>query len=1025
MNSKEKSSWVKIQHKAFARWINIQFENSGSKEVQRLRVRNLAKDLSDGVKLNYLVREISKGKYKKHFNARPKFRIHYVDNISCALEYLKSSGIRLHSIGAEDIYEGNLKMILGLIWGLILNTLIELENAQDFSTIKKILLAWCAEQVQEFDGLVTITDFSTSWNNGVALCALLSSLRPDLLDFYTLDLTKKEVNTRKAIALAAKIGIPQLIDCEDLLCTRPDEKSVVTYILGWYEKFNDKQIMFEDSGISRSASIKSSPKMVIQSLATCTPKKPQESLRETENYNHIQNTPKKDHHSPKKVENDCHIQSTPKKHQKSVNKAENNNQLRSTPVKKASNTAIENPFHKKSLSQSKTSDSNSRVSPVSQNSPAPSSAASPFSMEESPIIENTRRVSPLLRDNSIFYHSRTKEIARSFDSRSDFDLSRSSSVSRAPSISKLNIMNPFQRNEFLSNSAVDHKEKWFNSLDSQIDLFESSHHNASKVSIDFSLSSQEDKSTNSSYQGLTKKVSLFSVNSGSDDSISVPERSRMRIAKNVADPSDQESETFRAAMMVLSEVFALKEEYEKRSKIFASNVRTQIYKWTNLVSYNELYDLDELEYERKYLEETFQKTKRSFKLEKNNISLIFNKINFLLKSLNSEYSYKTKIGLGLDDLDKIWRDLCAEEARYLQQIILKLSTLKSYIKNNYLDTLKVINGRYLSTKDEIGKFLTNYSMSNEEKIPTIQGFNVKVDQLVSLLKNMSLLNQQCIKYQIDYDDALNALKSMKFSEASNKPINPFDTVELFADEQKTPWPAEFLDYNELLFEVNMLQETTKNFSCFLDNKTVVKKFDANELSQMFDKFSVHNEFITKKEFRSVICTSEKFDKEYSKSLESSLPVHVSRSGYDFRSFIENISAFDEKNVLGAPIALKLSKQNTAHNSDILSPTTSSVYNDEGSPRLSSLGSIMEPPHSPESDPSASDRSVMSTPSSVNDSSFSPGSPDTVYEDESDGAAELNIKFKNRRRIANKFSKYPTKLQLPMDFTIVLEEQFST
>jgi len=42
------------------------------------------------------------------------------ENVNKALEYIRHRGIQLHNIGAEDIVDGNLRLILGLIWTLIL-----------------------------------------------------------------------------------------------------------------------------------------------------------------------------------------------------------------------------------------------------------------------------------------------------------------------------------------------------------------------------------------------------------------------------------------------------------------------------------------------------------------------------------------------------------------------------------------------------------------------------------------------------------------------------------------------------------------------------------------------------------------------------------------------------------------------------------------------------------------------------------------------------------------------------------------
>lgn len=47
-----------------------------------------------------------------------------------ALEYIESKGVKLVSIGAEEIVDGNVKMTLGLIWTIILRFAIQDINVE-------------------------------------------------------------------------------------------------------------------------------------------------------------------------------------------------------------------------------------------------------------------------------------------------------------------------------------------------------------------------------------------------------------------------------------------------------------------------------------------------------------------------------------------------------------------------------------------------------------------------------------------------------------------------------------------------------------------------------------------------------------------------------------------------------------------------------------------------------------------------------------------------------------------------------
>ena len=77
------------------------------------------------------------------------------------------------NIGAEDVVDGNRKIILGLIWTLILRFTINDINEEGM-TAKEGLLLWCQRKTACYEE-VEVRDFSTSWNDGLALWV---NLRP-------------------------------------------------------------------------------------------------------------------------------------------------------------------------------------------------------------------------------------------------------------------------------------------------------------------------------------------------------------------------------------------------------------------------------------------------------------------------------------------------------------------------------------------------------------------------------------------------------------------------------------------------------------------------------------------------------------------------------------------------------------------------------------------------------------------------------------------------------------------------------
>ena len=89
------------------------------------------------------------------------------ENVNKSLDFIRSRRIQLTNTGAEDVVDGNSKIILGLIWTLILRFTISDINEEGLSA-KEGLLLWCQRKTACYDE-VEVRDFSSSWNDGLAL----------------------------------------------------------------------------------------------------------------------------------------------------------------------------------------------------------------------------------------------------------------------------------------------------------------------------------------------------------------------------------------------------------------------------------------------------------------------------------------------------------------------------------------------------------------------------------------------------------------------------------------------------------------------------------------------------------------------------------------------------------------------------------------------------------------------------------------------------------------------------------------
>ncbi|XP_014051534.2 EH domain-binding protein 1-like protein 1 isoform X12 [Salmo salar] len=97
-------------------------------------------------------------------------------------------------------------------------------------TSSKSLLEWCQEVTKGYKG-VKVTNFNTSWRNGLAFCAILHHFYPDKIDFEALETNDIKLNNKKAFDGFAALGISRLMEPSDMvLLSVPDRLIVMTYL---------------------------------------------------------------------------------------------------------------------------------------------------------------------------------------------------------------------------------------------------------------------------------------------------------------------------------------------------------------------------------------------------------------------------------------------------------------------------------------------------------------------------------------------------------------------------------------------------------------------------------------------------------------------------------------------------------------------------------------------------------------------------------------------------------------------------
>ncbi|KFO95717.1 Calmin, partial [Calypte anna] len=237
-----------------------------------LKVKDLFIDIQDGKILMALL-EVLSGQKLMHEYKSSTHRIFRLNNIAKALKFLEDSNVKLVSIDAAEIADGNSSLVLGLIWNIILffqikeltGNLNRNSSSSSLSsgpsgpesdtshpstpnvermpvTVKdqrkaiRALLIWVQRKTRKYG--VAVQDFASSWRSGLAFLAVIKAIDSTLVDMkQALEKSARE-NLEDAFSIAQyKLGVPRLLEPEDIMVESPDEQSIVTYVAQFLEHF--------------------------------------------------------------------------------------------------------------------------------------------------------------------------------------------------------------------------------------------------------------------------------------------------------------------------------------------------------------------------------------------------------------------------------------------------------------------------------------------------------------------------------------------------------------------------------------------------------------------------------------------------------------------------------------------------------------------------------------------------------------------------------------------------------------------
>uniref|UniRef100_A0AC35U142 Dystrophin n=1 Tax=Rhabditophanes sp. KR3021 TaxID=114890 RepID=A0AC35U142_9BILA len=215
----EKSERFEIQEQVFCKWAKWLLPDSTVETI---------KDLADPKFLIKFAEFIS----NKHI-IPSNIRYEDIDRVFRTL--FPDEEDKIYQVSIHEVMENVSKTVLSMIWQLIQvywkkAAPEEMRHLKLSDSIKN----WCLEACGHSDQLM-ISDFTSSWRDGMALNALLHSYDASLVDMDQIRNLKGEERLEHALNTAKyKLGVPKLLSPKDFHSEFLDNRSVVVYLMTLY-----------------------------------------------------------------------------------------------------------------------------------------------------------------------------------------------------------------------------------------------------------------------------------------------------------------------------------------------------------------------------------------------------------------------------------------------------------------------------------------------------------------------------------------------------------------------------------------------------------------------------------------------------------------------------------------------------------------------------------------------------------------------------------------------------------------------
>jgi plastin-1 len=249
------------EERAFRMWINSL--NIDDKEGGQVYVNSLFDDCKNGLVLLLTIDKVTHDDQKKkgivnwkHVNMKPKNKFQMLPNTNYAVQLASDKKdvlkFSLVGIGGSDIYDGQKKALLAIVWQLMrFHTLKYLAAASQLifnkpNATDEMIIEWANKNVADSGKTLKISTYQDPvLKDGLFFIYLLASIRSDIIDWDIVkikssgDLSKEDslLNAKYAISIARKLGGTIFLLPEDIYELKP--KMILTFLASCMSIYGD------------------------------------------------------------------------------------------------------------------------------------------------------------------------------------------------------------------------------------------------------------------------------------------------------------------------------------------------------------------------------------------------------------------------------------------------------------------------------------------------------------------------------------------------------------------------------------------------------------------------------------------------------------------------------------------------------------------------------------------------------------------------------------------------------------------